>query len=45
MLYLGPSAFDDFAFLLKKYVPWEDGSAEWEEIRGASAAPKQDLNI
>lgn len=34
LLTLDFSAFDDFFYLVQKYVPWEDGSAEWEQIRG-----------
>lgn len=26
------SAFDDFLYLVQKYVPWESGSAKWEHI-------------
>lgn len=29
------SAFRDFVYLVQKYVPWDDGSAEWERIRSA----------
>lgn len=27
------SAFDDFVYLIQKYVPFEDNSQEWQDVQ------------